>query len=248
MSNHKKCRRCKNVRPKSDFVDTSGLENPRGHYCKSCHIERMKEWYDEALAEERSKIPKLKIIYGKYWENYAWPNDFSLTLYEERDFCPYCGESLPPQYLAENESTVPFRGRAHIDHMDPLSKGGEDSIRNAVYVCDKCNYEKGDIPFSEWMKKLNTKYRRLALEIYTKKHGHTPDEFEIGEPTPRAGGVNAELLLDEGELKKDYPRPIVDGPPSNEPITIEISLEGVMSEPEIKELLSKMEGLDEFNR
>lgn len=118
MSDTKKCYRCNKIQQISTFVDTTGSANPRGQYCVSCHHERLKEQLNKALAEERDKIPKLKIMYGKYWEHYAWPNDFATTLYTEREFCPYCGGKLTD--------------RAHIDHMDPLARGDENSIRNTV--------------------------------------------------------------------------------------------------------------------
>jgi hypothetical protein len=62
--------------------------------------------------------------------------------------------------------------------------------------------------FLDWLAFLPQKYRRLSREIYTEKHGHPPEEFEIGEPTPRCDGVYAELDLDEDTLKKYYPKPI----------------------------------------
>jgi hypothetical protein len=47
----------------------------------------------------------------------------------ERDLkvCRYCGEDVPP---------------FHIDHVYPVSKGGETSYRNLVTACAKCNLKK----------------------------------------------------------------------------------------------------------
>lgn len=43
--------------------------------------------------------------------------------------CPYCGDGL-----SEND--------AHADHIYPVSKGGQSTIRNMVFVCTKCNLKK----------------------------------------------------------------------------------------------------------
>jgi hypothetical protein len=43
--------------------------------------------------------------------------------------CPYCGGSL-------NESD------SHLDHIYPVSKGGQSVLRNLVFVCSKCNLKK----------------------------------------------------------------------------------------------------------
>lgn len=170
------------------------------------------------MKEEKLCISKLKIIYGKYWKHYALPHQFATTLFHERDFCPYCGVKLD-----EN---------SHIDHMDPLELGGEESIKNAVFCCSSCNIKKGAKPFLLWLKNLKPKYRKIAREIYTAKHGNPPEKFRKGTQTQRSGAgcLDYELLLDEDELKEMYPEPIVDGPPEKEfNITISLDAQKLMS-------------------
>ena len=212
MKTEKTCQRCKQIRPISDFVDTSGAKNPRGKYCIKCYVAREKGFLREALKEEKSNISKLRIVYGKYWKHYALPHNFSTTLFNERDFCPYCG--------------VELKRDSHIDHMNPLELGGEESIKNAVFCCSSCNIKKGSKPFLMWLKQLKPKYRKIAREIYTAKHGYPPEKFKKGTQTQRAGSgcLDYGLLFDEDELKKMYPEPIVDGPPEKE-FNITISLD-----------------------
>lgn len=237
-SMNKKCRRCSQVKVIAEFVDDSGARNPRGRYCAPCHLEREKEWHEHAREEEQAKVPKLKIIYGKYWKHYALPHDFSFTLREERDFCPYCGDSLPSQNLGLDNPSDPFRGRPHIDHMDPLCSGGENSTRNTVYICDKCNYKKGELLFLNWLRMLKPHYRKLARQIYRQKHGQQPEDFTQGDRVPRTDGLSAELDLDECELREMYPEPIVDSPPSSKQSIIELSLGDLRANLEFKELFS----------
>lgn len=220
----KKCRECGESKPTERFVDASGVFNPRGWYCSDCYLIRVEKWKQAAIEERQSKLRKLKIIYGEWWQHYCLPREFASDIYNERDFCPYCGDKLPPEYLGEDPTKKPFRDRAHLDHMDPLNMGGEDSIRNVVYVCDKCNYRKGRQAFLNWLQTLKPKYRAISREIYENKHGHPPEAFKPGDPNERCDGVAGELCLSEEDLREMYPVPSVNGPPTNLSITITVSL------------------------
>lgn len=198
----------------------------------------MKKIIDNQYKE--SIVQKYKIIYGDFWRHYAVPHDFKNELYHERNFCPYCGSPLPPKYVSKFDQEIPFAGRAQIDHMDPLILGGEESIRNAIYVCDSCNYKKGSMPFLEWLKKLEPRYSKLAKEIYIEKHGHSPEDFKEGCETSRYDSSYWELMYDADELKKMYPTPKVDGPPNNQPIVIEIKIS--------EETFSKLQSIIDRNK
>jgi hypothetical protein len=106
METEKFCPHCNQIKSISQFVDTSGTKNPLGKYCAKCHEEREKKLLREALKEEKSYIPKLKIIYGKYWKHYTLPHDFERTLFHERDFCPYCGVKLERQSYNKKNHTM----------------------------------------------------------------------------------------------------------------------------------------------
>lgn len=166
----------------------------------------------QMLAEEASKTRKLEVIFGPWWRYYAVPYEFPATLYLERSTCPYCGGPLGTLALVMPEATSESQS-AHLDHMDPLSRGGEDSIRNTVYVCRDCNLAKGRRLFVDWLEKLDPANRDGAREIYKSKHGHTPEVFQPGAKQPRLTLPRHELSLDERVLRKLFPKPIVSGPP-----------------------------------
>jgi hypothetical protein len=220
MKTFKKCRKCLRELPVEDFVDVSGEINKRGAYCKPCHLERIDEWRKSALAEEASHIPKLQIVYGKWWMHYAIPEDFRHTLIEERDYCPYChtkfSEVIPNSF---NPAHI------HLDHMDPLTLGGEHSIRNTVNCCGPCNIKKGNLRFTNWLRKLNPEKQESARQIYIEKHGHLPEEFEEGGPVSKGMWLEMAIYSTEEKLKRIYPEPSVSGPPSNRPLTITINLQ-----------------------
>lgn len=46
--------------------------------------------------------------------------------------CVYCGAS-------------PLNGALHVDHVEPVSKGGDSTPANLVTACDKCNLGKGAV-------------------------------------------------------------------------------------------------------
>ena len=60
--------------------------------------------------------------------------------------CPYCETSL----TLENATT---------DHIVPISNGGSNSQVNMIVCCKHCNGERGNLPFMEYLKIKNPKYK-----------------------------------------------------------------------------------------
>lgn len=168
---------------------------------------------DKVLLDEQSKVPKLKIMFGDWWAHYAPPAEFMQTLYGERDRCPYCDGELGPLSALSEGSPVSIQDSAHLDHMDPLSKGGEDSVRNVVYVCGPCNVRKGTRLFIDWLSTLPSALQDVSRAIYAEKHGHEPEAFNPGPSQSRHNVPFIALKFDERTLRQIYPRPIVTGPP-----------------------------------
>jgi len=101
----------------------------------------------------------------------------AISLMGGRNFCLYCGVKIEKAYdwTAEGNSAYTY---LHLDHMDPISLGGEGSERNTVYCCVSCNLKKGDKLFTKWLGELEPKYRELSRRVYIEKHGKKPEEFE----------------------------------------------------------------------
>jgi len=219
MKKERKCKDCGNKLSIEGIYDASWQKNKSGRFCLSCIKKREETSRIAATADEENKRRKLKIVYGQYWEHYAQPQDFNWSLSNERDYCPYCGvkfSDVAPSGFSQSQY--------HVDHMDPLSKGGENSIRNAVVCCGPCNIKKGRQLFKNWLKKLEPKYLKLAKEIYVTKHNRDPEEFEKSYPSERYGESSIYLLHSEYELNEMFPEPIAKGPPSNEPIVIKFNI------------------------
>lgn len=166
------------------------------------------------LAEEQAKARKLEIMFGHWWRHYAVPYEFRWTLYTEHPVCPYCGRLSGQIGACDSPMESSSEQSAHLDHMDPLSRGGEDSIRNAVYVCAQCNLVKCNRLFVDWLETLPPERQEKARAVYHAKHGHPPEAFRPAEKQARLTLPRIELQFDEAVLRKLFPRPIVTGPPN----------------------------------
>lgn len=89
-------------------------------------------------AYQRSREAKKRGIAGSYTDA-----DVARIRKEQRDRCAYCRVSL--------------RGRGHVDHITPLSRGGSNDPRNIQIACQPCNQAKhahDPIDFARKMGKL----------------------------------------------------------------------------------------------
>ena len=222
----KPCKRCKKVLPVSEFVNSAGERSSQGHYCLPCHVEREQLFREEQIRERDELIQKLQIVYGQWWQHYADPVNFRDDLVAERDFCLYCGVSF-------KDAIEPKLGgeKVHLDHMDPLERGGEHSIRNVVYCCGECNIKKGKTRFLDWLLKLSPKQQETSRAVYVGKHGHQPEDFVEGCPQAR-GSLDSEMVWARslGDIKYSFPKPFMDGPPSNQPIEIVLDCSVALTE------------------
>jgi len=111
--------------------------------------------------------------------------------------CPYCGQ------------LIRCNVEAHLDHMDPRSKGGWDHPDNLLEVCRKCNLKKGDLLFEQWLHLLKEPQKKKARDIYVEKHCYSPDDFvpapsviRFGNPGGSHTSPELEARIGDLELKK----------------------------------------------
>ena len=61
--------------------------------------------------------------------------EYSFQL-ERTDACPYCEQKFSSKDLGQN---------VQLDHIYPVSKGGQSVMEDLVFICAKCNSKKSDI-------------------------------------------------------------------------------------------------------
>lgn len=61
--------------------------------------------------------------------------------------CAYCGDEI----VVEAKQSSQLKKVATLDHVIPLSRGGEDHFENSVAACKSCNHEKKDMTSDEYI-------------------------------------------------------------------------------------------------
>jgi 5-methylcytosine-specific restriction endonuclease McrA len=204
------CRDCKREYLRELATRCDGERSLRGFYCPSCGIRRARE-YEELLRQRELNIARnLWAAYRGWWKHFTPPRGWAKLLRTESENCPYCGRFLTDDPPPRAAST------AVIDHMDPLSLGGEDSLRNAVFCCNRCNGIKKNKPFVRWLSELSVPFQENLRALYLFKHEHQPEAFETGPFEFRVEGIPLFLELDEREFKRELRGmlPLADGPPA----------------------------------
>lgn len=79
--------------------------------------------------------------------------------------CAYCGAD----------------GDLHIEHVIPISKGGEHHLGNIVPACQRCNYSKRSAPVEEWYKAqpFFTEERWQAIQAALAKSKPTTEQLAM---------------------------------------------------------------------
>ena len=106
-------------------------------------IEPLYDWDYKITYEKGSfnlpSIVRLKNTYRKFYHKTIFNRDSLIS--RDKRTCQYCGFKL-----CSNEIT--------IDHIVPLSKGGQNSFTNCVVACRPCNDYKSDLDLDKCGLKL----------------------------------------------------------------------------------------------
>jgi 5-methylcytosine-specific restriction endonuclease McrA len=82
-------------------------------------------------------------------------------------FCAYCSTELDYNLLSKPSGP-------NIDHLIPVSRGGDDSLENLALACRNCNYRKGVRTAEEFARYPNDPISTLALAL-----GHVATLFLV---------------------------------------------------------------------
>jgi 5-methylcytosine-specific restriction endonuclease McrA len=129
----KVCRLCGRGKPASEFL--AGKDKKPSSACATCRRKRqaqhIRRHYARLSPDERHRITHKRRAEGYGVEHVAYSRTAILKRWKFA--CAYCGG------LAE-----------HLDHVEPLSKGGTDVEANILPACAACNLSKGAKTLAEW--------------------------------------------------------------------------------------------------
>jgi 5-methylcytosine-specific restriction endonuclease McrA len=72
--------------------------------------------------------------------------------------CAYCDAAM-------------FASDKVTDHMIPLCRGGEHSVRNLVICCRICNGRKASLTYEEWVDRIEPEHRARVIALYELRYG-----------------------------------------------------------------------------
>lgn len=158
-----KCDKCKKANAKAYEQNRKDRQNEyyREYYKdtdrRKKRNERVKDWHEKNKDRVRERSRKYFQETGKHLDSYkrrqrrkSRIRDYktrgakvvdnivlSDLLRRDNWKCKLCGKSVQKKNIYADDA-------AEIDHIIPLSKGGEHSYDNTQILCRKCNREKGD--------------------------------------------------------------------------------------------------------
>jgi len=129
----KVCRLCGRAKPADRFL--AGKAKRPSSACDTCRRKRAAEhrrrYYASLPPDKRHTLTQRRraASYGTEHEEYSRTAIFRRWSY----YCCYCD-----------------RFATHLDHVQPLSRGGADKESNMVPACADCNLSKGSKTLAEW--------------------------------------------------------------------------------------------------
>lgn len=126
------CRLCGRGKPADQFVTSKGKQSSA---CATCRRKKqqqhIKNYYRRLPPDKRHTLTHKRRAESYGVEHAEYSRTAILARWGHR--CAYC--SAPA---------------SHLDHVEPLSKGGTDTESNIVPACARCNLSKGAKTLAEW--------------------------------------------------------------------------------------------------
>lgn len=129
----KVCRLCGRRKAVSDFL--AGKAQKPSSACASCRRNKQRQhvrsYYARLSPDKRHEVTHKRRAEAYGVDHVAYSRTAILKRWGYA--CAYCGAHA-----------------THLDHVDPLSKGGGDIEANIVPACASCNLSKGAKTLAEW--------------------------------------------------------------------------------------------------
>lgn len=136
----KQCSACKQHLPLEAFGKKTSLHTGFRPICKECRYEKEKDSVRAYAASVRGKLVSAN-SQGKRREAQQQTSDNSISIDSLQELkvkqdhkCYHCGCEL--DYITPKA--------VHLDHLIPISKGGQHVLANVVWSCQFCNLTKNN--------------------------------------------------------------------------------------------------------
>lgn len=151
------CTKCKAEKPLDDFHTAKHHKDGRRSACKECgnavsrkwmeaNSDRFREykaqwvkanpdkvkaqavnWHKNHPGRTAERVARRRALRLAYEGSHYTARDVIMLMESQAGLCSYCGVVL---------------GGYHVDHVVPLSRGGDNSADNIVLACQSCNLSK----------------------------------------------------------------------------------------------------------
>lgn len=129
----KVCRLCGRGKPAEQFL--AGKAKKPSSACAACRRNKQRQhvrsYYARLSPDKRHELTHKRRAESYGVEHVAYSRTAILARW--RYACAYCGDHA-----------------THLDHVHPLSRGGDDIESNIVPACQTCNLSKGAKTLAEW--------------------------------------------------------------------------------------------------
>lgn len=156
----RKCSDCKTWKPFNIFHTNSKDKWGISSICKECMNSRRTTNYHKYKETGHDSYWRLRVRRVNDLCKGRWKTAGQLDFEEVRDKftgeCYYCGDSIEAK-------------DAHIDHVEPLSKGGDNVLSNIEFSCKTCNMLKYNLNPKELVTHMKKIIKHLGNTEITEK-------------------------------------------------------------------------------
>lgn len=142
------CVKCERMLPPDRYGVNRNNARGLSRHCKDCERERKRALRD-ANPERWAELKmhgyhrRRARLAGRTAIEHVRPGDLRS---EHGDECCYCGATMTFDLMTEYNPR-----RASVEHVIPLSRGGEHAMHNLKLACLECNFKKNNKLVDEWM-------------------------------------------------------------------------------------------------
>lgn len=165
VGNLKRCKRCEELKPTTEYSVHATHWDRLSHVCKTCENDQSRQYYSATAEQHRERERKAyqknrstRLARGKAWRKNnptasraIWHRYKSRKLNAPGSFTTAEWERLRDFYAPDGRCLCCKQVRPlTMDHVVPLFRGGSNGIGNIQPLCQSCNSAKGDERFIDY--------------------------------------------------------------------------------------------------